>query len=57
MWYGISRLLVVKKCIKNMIANINRLIYTDIPYSKAKEWFLNIFSLGKAYHFEKSSNQ
>lgn len=37
MWYGISRLLIVKKCIKNIDCNINRLIYTDIPYSKAKE--------------------
>lgn len=58
MWYGISRLLIVKRCIKNIDYNINRLIYKDIPYSKAKEWFLNIFLFWKkAYHFEKSSNQ
>jgi hypothetical protein len=37
MWYGISRLLIVKRCIKNIDYNINRLIYIDIPYSKAKE--------------------
>ena len=37
MWYGISRLLIAKRCIKNIDYNINRLTYKDIPYSKAKE--------------------
>ena len=37
MWYGISRLLIVKRCIKNIDYGINILIYKDIPYSKAKE--------------------
>ena len=37
MWYGISRLLIVRKCIRSINYDINELIYKDIPDSKAKE--------------------
>ena len=58
MWYGIGRLFIVKKYFKGINYKINKLIYKDIPYSKAKEWCYQIIPFWKkAYHFEKSNNQ
>ncbi|EDM19196.1 hypothetical protein BACCAC_03702 [Bacteroides caccae ATCC 43185] len=37
MWYGIGRLFIVRKYFKGINYKINKLIYKDIPYSKAKE--------------------
>lgn len=37
MWYGISRLLIVRICIRSINYDINKLIYKDIPDSKVKE--------------------
>ncbi|QUR46072.1 hypothetical protein FQN58_24235 [Bacteroides xylanisolvens] len=36
-WYGISRLLIVRICIRSINYDINKLIYKDIPDSKVKE--------------------